>query len=220
VWRDGRSAQTALLDEHASVLGACLELLSWRFETRWLNLARRIGRRIVEQFADEAGGAMHLTPAEYENLLTRPLAHADDATPSGAGQAVIGLARLGHLCGEPSLVDAAHRAVEAARGDIERSALGHATLVRAWAELARPRPQVLLAGPDDPVADWRRELAESGHYDVYRLSADLRGDDLPELLRPLAGKTAATAMACVGRHCLAPVHSLEDLKAGLDEAAD
>src|SRR5699024_3629703 len=30
VWRNGRSAQTALLDEHANVLVACLELLSWR----------------------------------------------------------------------------------------------------------------------------------------------------------------------------------------------
>jgi uncharacterized protein YyaL (SSP411 family) len=220
VWREGRSAQTALLDEHASVLAACLELLSWRFEIRWLNLARRIGRRIVEQFADAISGALYLTPRDYENLLTRPLAHADDATPAGAGHAVIGLSRLGHLCGDTSLIDAAGKAIEAARGDMERSALGHATLVRAWGGLERPRPQVLLAGPDDPVADWHRQLGQDGGCDAYRLAADLPAEDLPELLRPLAGKTEPVAMVCLGQRCLPPVSSLEELEAQLASAED
>ncbi|NBB93151.1 MAG: DUF255 domain-containing protein [Gammaproteobacteria bacterium] len=218
VWRQGRSAQAALLDEHASVLSACLELLSWRFETRWLNLSRRIGRRIVAQFADPSSGALHLTPSDYEQLLTRPLAHADDATPAGAGQAVIGLAKLGHLCGDSSLIDAAHRAVEAALGDIERSAAAHATLIGAWAALDRPRPQILLAGPDDPVGEWRNRLANTARYDVYRLGPGLSADDLPELLRPLAIETQAVAMVCLGQRCLTPVHDFKELEAQLAEA--
>jgi uncharacterized protein YyaL (SSP411 family) len=195
-------------------------LLSWRFEIRWLNLARRIGRRIVEQFADATSGALYLTPKDYENLLTRPLAHADDATPAGAGHAVMGLSRLGHLCGDTSLIDAAGKAIEAARGDMERSALGHATLVRAWGGLERPRPQVLLAGPDDPVADWHRQLGQDGGCDAYRLAADLPAEDLPELLRPLAGKTEPVGMVCLGQRCLPPVSSLEELEAQLASAED
>ncbi len=218
VWRDGRSAQTALLDEHANVLVACLELLSWRFDIRWLNLARRIGQRIVEQFVDEASGALHMTPRDHENLLTRPLAHADDATPAGAGQAAIGLARLGQLCGEPALIDAAHRAVAAARGDIERSALAHATLLRAWRALEQPGPQIMLAGPADPVADWQRKLAGTDRFEVYRLPHELALEDLPEQLKPLAGKTRATAMVCLGQRCLAPVHTLSALETQLAEA--
>src|SRR5699024_2808866 len=167
VWRNGRSAQTALLDEHANVLVACLELLSWRFEIRWLNLARRIGQRIVEQFVDEASGALHLTPRDHEHPLTRPLAHAHDATPAGAGQAAIGMSRLGQLCGEPGLIDAAHQAIAAARGDIARSALAHATLLRAWRILEHPPPQIMLAGPADPVAEWQRQLAATNRCEVY-----------------------------------------------------
>ncbi|RFF27905.1 MULTISPECIES: thioredoxin domain-containing protein [unclassified Wenzhouxiangella] len=220
VWREGRSAQTALLDEHANVLLACLELLGWRFETRWLNLARRIARRIVEHFADDASGALHLTPDDYETLLTRPLAHADDATPAGAGQAVLGLARLGHLVGESDLIDAAHRAVDAARGDIERSALAHATLVHAWQALEHPGPQILLAGPEDPVADWQRELSGADDCTVYRLPADLESEDLPELLRPLIHSECPVAMTCIGQRCLAPVHSLEELSTQLAESRD
>lgn len=218
VWRDGRSAQTALLDEHANMLIACLELLSWRFEIRWLNLARRIARRIVAQFVDEASGALHLTPRDYESLLTRPLAHADDATPAGAGQAAIGLVRLGQLCGEPALIDTAQRAVAAARGDIERSAMAHATLLRAWRALEHPRGQILLAGPDAPVAEWQRKLEQTNRFEIYRLPAGLAAEDLPELLAPLAGERQATAMVCLGQRCLPPVHSLGALEAQLAEA--
>ncbi len=220
VWRDGKSAQTALLDEHASVLAACLELLGWRFEQRWLNLARRIARRIVAQFADETSGALYLTPVDYESLLTRPLAHADDATPAGAGEAARGLARLGHLIGDAGLIEAAHRAVEAARGDMERSVLGHATLVRAWRALESPRPQVLLAGPAGAVDDWHRKLAQAGDFDVYRLPPQSAGEDLPELLAPLVNSERSVAMVCLGRRCLAPVHTLGELEAQLAESRD
>jgi len=220
VWRNGRSAQTALLDDHANVLLACLELLQWRFETRWLNLARRIARRIVEQFADAASGALYLTPKDYEALLTRPLAHADDATPAGAGQAALGLARLGHLSGNAKLIDASRRAVDAARGDLERSPLAHATLLRAWRQLDHPRPQVVLAGPNEPVADWRRQLAVRDDCHVYRIPPGSATEDLPDLLQPMANLDRPMAMVCLGQHCLAPVHTFEELSAQLSRARD
>ena len=220
VWRNGRSAQTALLDDHANVLLACLELLQWRFETRWLNLARRIARRIVEQFADAASGALYLTPKDYEALLTRPLAHADDATPAGAGQAALGLARLGHLSGDAKLIDASRRAVDAARGDLERSPLAHATLLRAWRQLDHPRPQVVLAGPNEPVADWRRQLAVRDDCHVYRIPPGSATEDLPDLLQPMANLDRPMAMVCLGQHCLAPVHTFEELSAQLSRARD
>jgi uncharacterized protein len=74
VWRNGRSAHPATLDDHANVLLACLELLQSRFESRWFNLARRLARRIDRQFVDEHSGACYLTALEHEALVTRPLA--------------------------------------------------------------------------------------------------------------------------------------------------
>jgi uncharacterized protein len=111
IWRAGRSAHPATLEDHANILVASLEVLAWRFEMRWLNLARRIGRRILGQFIDDDSGAMYLTPIDHEHLITRPLALADDATPAGAGQAVRGLTRLAHLTGDMALEQAAERAL-------------------------------------------------------------------------------------------------------------
>lgn len=215
VWREGRSASAALLDDHAAVLCACLELLGCRFELRWLNLARRIARRIREQFADEHSGALYLTPKDHERLLTRPLAHADDATPAGAGLAALGMVRLGHLVGESELVETARRAVSAATGDVERSASAHATLVRAWGQLERPSPQVLLAGEEASAAAWHERLGRREDLHVYRLPGGLEPEALPPLLRSLAQSGPATGLTCLGQRCLAPVHELAELESQL-----
>ncbi|NEZ04407.1 thioredoxin domain-containing protein [Wenzhouxiangella sp. XN201] len=215
VWREGRSTANALLDDHAAVLSACLQLLQWRFEPRWFNLARRVGRRIVEQFADPVGGGLYLTPSEHEPLLTRPLAHADDATPGGAGHAALGLIALGHLTGDAKLLDAAFNAVSAAGGEIRRSASAHATLVRAWRQLEVPVPQVLLAGPEDPVGGWHARLLNRPELNVFRIPEASPVEELPDLLAPLQAATRPTAIICRGRECLAPIHDLVALEAEL-----
>ncbi|MGY6553659.1 MAG: thioredoxin domain-containing protein [Wenzhouxiangella sp.] len=212
VWRQGRSAQLANLEDHAALLLACLELLQWRFEPRWFNLARRIARRIERQFCDPETGAMYLTPAEQEPLLTRPLAFSDDATPAGAGLAVIGLLRLGHLCGDAALLRLAEHTLNAAGGDAERSPAGHATLIRAGLEAEQPRWQLLLGGPSDALQSVAR-----AHPAVQRfvIPADTALDDWPPNLGALAAAEQPTAILCAGTRCLGPWHAAEDLEAAL-----
>ncbi len=217
VWRQGRSAQNASLEDHAAVLLACLELLQWRFEPRWFNLARRIARRIRQQFFDPETGAMYFTPADHETLLTRPLAFSDDATPSGAGLAVIGLLRLGHLCGDAGLLKVAEQTLAAAAGDAERSPAGHATLIHAGLEAERPRWQLLLGGGSpmlEPMAALARAQPE---LHCYRIPALASEDELPSNLATLVAAEAPTAILCAGTRCLGPFQDAESLKAALAE---
>ena len=217
IWRAGRSAHPATLEDHANVLLACLELLAWRFETRWFNLARRIARRIVDQFIDDDSGAMYLTPAEHEPLITRPLAHADDATPAGAGQAVLGLLRLAALTGEVALQRAAEVALAAAGGQLRQQPLAHATMLRAASELAHPKPQVLIGGPDGDADDWHRQLAGHAELLCFRIPPSLRLGESPELLHGLIQAKQASAQVCLGRQCLAPIEDFDTLLARLAE---
>ena len=216
VWRDGRSDHPATLDDHAAVLEACLELLSCRWHAGWLEFARRLADRIIDQFAEESSGALYLTPRRHEYLLARPLAHADDATPAGAGTAIMGLTRLGHLLGETRYLDAADRALAAARGDLQRAPAAHATVMRAMRRAEKPKPQVLLGGPDSLADEWASELGRNPELDVYRIPA--ASGDVPDLLAPVAGAKRATAMACLGTRCLVPVHDLAALKAQLAQS--
>ena len=108
--------------------------------------------------------------------------------------------------------------MDAARGDLEGSPLAHATLLRAWRQLDHPQPQVVLAGPSEPVADWHRQLAVRDDCHAYRLPPGSATEDLPDLLQPMADADRAVAMVCLGQRCLAPAHTFEELSAQLSQA--
>jgi uncharacterized protein YyaL (SSP411 family) len=221
VWRatgagQGRGAQIANLDDHANVLLACLELLSWRFESRWFNLARRLGRRIQQHFIDPETGACYFTPAEQRDLLTRPLALADDATPAGAARAVEGLARLGHLCGDAALLSSAEWIIQGAGGDMSSSPLGHAGLITAALRLHSPPPQVLIGGPGDEADQWLEMIAIEPACQAYRIDPSIELEDPPELIRQIQAFDRPTAIVCDGMRCLAPVHSLDELRSAFE----
>jgi uncharacterized protein YyaL (SSP411 family) len=220
VWRatgdgPGRGAQIANLDDHANVLLACLELLSWRFESRWFNLARRLGRRIQQHFIDPETGACFFTPAEQHDLVTRPLALADDATPAGAARAVEGLARLGHLCGDSALLSSAEWIVQGAGGDMSSSPMGHAGLITAARRLHSPAPQVLIGGPGDEADQWLGMIAFEPDCHAYRIDPSIELEDPPALIRQIQAFDRPTAIVCDGMRCLAPTHSLDELLSAL-----
>ncbi len=214
VWRAGRSAQTANLEDHATVLLACLELLQWRFELRWLNLARRIARRISRQFADPVSGALYFTSTDHETLLTRPLAFSDDAVPSAAGMAILGLLQLGHLCADTDLLQLAELALATASGDIERAPAAHATLIRAALEAERPGWQLLLGGPAEAL-DSLATVSMPPEVSVYRVPALDAIDELPTHLAKIASASKATAVLCAGTRCLGPWHEVQELTTAL-----
>ena len=220
VWRltdqGGRGAQVANLDDHANVLNACLELLSWRFESRWFNLGRRLARRIQQQFVDPETGACYFTPLEQSGLLTRSLAFADDATPAGAARAVEGLARLGHLCGDPAMLSTARWIVQGASGDMSSSPIGHASLIAAARRLERPTRQVLIGGPGDAPAQWQEIVSRRATIHAYQIPPDLELDDPPQLIQSIQALPKPTAIICEGTQCQAPIYSLSKLSSALD----
>jgi uncharacterized protein len=211
VWRDGRSAQTASLDDHACVLLACLELLQWRFESRWFNLARRLARRIDRQFVDAESGATYFTPVEHEPLLTRPLAVSDDATPAGAALAIRGLQRLGHLCADADMLRTARFMARAAMGDMQRSPLGHAGMVVAAAGLEQPEVQVLIGGPADEPTSWHDAVFHHTECAVFRVRTEIELETPPELIGRIQSFDRPTALVCSGLQCLEPAHSFDQL---------
>ncbi len=213
VWRNGRSAHPAMLDDHTNVLLACLELLQSRFESRWFNLARRLARRIDRQFVDEQTGACFLTPLEHEALVTRPLALSDDATPAGAAQAVRGIVRLGHLCGDADLLKLAKWILAGAAGDMASAPMSHAGLIEAALVAAEPSPQVLIGGPDSETDAWLNNLTNRRNLHVYRIDPDQALEEPPRLIQSVQQFDRPTAVVCAGMKCLAPVHTLNELDA-------
>ncbi len=216
VWRDGRSAHPALLDDYAATLVAALERLQSRWSLDWLERARELADWISQRFFYETGQCLRLTPHMHEALPMRPGANLDDATPAGAGLAALGWLRLGHLAGDGQFLDLAARVVEGAAGDLERSPMAHATLLQARDQLARPEPQILIGGSGRQALKWHSELGLRPQLSCYHVTDE---PDLPEPLASVSGAERPRAMVCLGSRCLAPTEDFDALRRQLEQQA-
>ena len=216
LWRDGHSAQTALLEDHAAYLSAIIERLSARWDGSWLGRAEAVAERIVGQFFDADAGALYMTPHDYERLPMRPTANLDESAPSGAGLTALALTRLGHLTASPRWLTLAEQIVNAARGDCARAPAAHATLLLAEQRIEEPETQVLIGGHGEAGMRWHAALSRSPDVRVFRVEPD--AGRLPVSLETLAESDQPRALVCVGSRCLEPTDSASALSDRLAEA--
>jgi uncharacterized protein YyaL (SSP411 family) len=80
---DGRVSGPGLLEDHAAVALAFLDLYALTFDTGWLRQSREIAEATVEHFLDRETDTWYDTASDHERLLVRPREVTDNATPSG-----------------------------------------------------------------------------------------------------------------------------------------
>lgn len=102
-YRGDRQGQPAFLDDHAFLCEGLTELFETTGEVRWLEMARKLAKRIVSHFWEEETRTFYLSPADGERLLHRVHSSHDQAIPSGASTAVMAFLRLFPLTGEEEL---------------------------------------------------------------------------------------------------------------------
>ena len=220
---DGRRArQPGFLDDHASMLSACLDLQRAGAGERFLLEARHLAEEILDRFADRETGVLYLTPSDAAPLIHRPRAEHDGATPDAAGLALLGLTRLAALSESDELASFVELAIGEHAGALERMPHAFPTLLRAVALRSRgPAVAVIVGEPDGQET---RALAA-------RARTVLRPEDAVIVIHPgqnemegvatswLMGRETidgrATAFVCRGRTCSLPVHEPAALVADL-----
>lgn len=218
----GRARIPGFLDDHAAMLGACLDLHRAGAGDRFLAEASALARTIREHFADDDSGALYLTPAEADGLIHRPRADHDGATPDAAGLSILGFVRLAALAHDDALDAFVDRALRDHGALLDRAPHAFPTLLRAVALRARGTSVAVVVGdPADPrtqalAARARRVLRPEDAVVVHR-----PGDPAPEGVAPiwLEGRRAVddrpTAYVCLGTACSLPVQEPSALVADL-----
>jgi hypothetical protein len=222
----GRAHVEAFLDDHAAMLGACLDLQRAGAGDRFLSSAVWLANEILGRFADPATGALYLTPADGEHarnpLIHRPRSDHDGATPDAAGLALLGLTRLAALSDAHEIEAFVTLALGESAGLLERAPHAFPTLLRAVALRSRGLAVAVVIG--DPASADTRALAERARRvlrpeDAVIVSAP--GAKPPVGVSPdwLAGREAkggrATAHLCRGTVCSLPVQVPSELVAEL-----
>jgi len=219
----GRAHVPGFLDDHAAMLGACLDLQRAGAGDRYLEAALGLAGEILERFADRETGVLYLTPFDGEPLVHRPRSDHDGATPDAGGLALLGLARLAGLAPASGGLDAfVERAIREQGLLLERAPHAFPTLLRAVALRERGISVAVIVG--DPEAPGTGALAA-------RARRVLRPEDAVVVVRPGAeppagvdaawtrGREAvggrATAYLCHGTACSTPVQEPAELVADL-----
>jgi uncharacterized protein YyaL (SSP411 family) len=218
IFDKGRAAVPAFLDDHASLLDACLDLHRAGAGDDVLSIALHLAHEIGDRFIDPVSGAVYYTPADGEPLVHRPRSDHDGATPAAAGLAAIGLVRLAGLSGLAPFREQADRLIAAESAPLERAPHAFPTLLRAVALRARGLSVAVIVGDADDAMT--RALA-AGARRVLR-PEDAVVVAPPGAVRPtgvaadwLAGRIAVdgrpTAYVCHGTRCSLPAMRPEEI---------
>lgn len=215
VWRAGRVAQPAFLDDHAMLADAALELAAVDFDAHLLHFAQALMDAVQRRFAAPAGG-WYFTADDAERLIHRSQRFDDDATPAGSGIAIRVLLRLGHLLGREDYLQAAERALQAAGAAPAQQPLGHLTLIEALDDALAAPSFVVLRGTRESLALWQAELRRRYLPRHLVLAVPDDAADLPPALTLRAPRDTTVAYVCRGSSCAPPVTRLADLWAALE----
>ncbi|MDQ3871089.1 MAG: thioredoxin domain-containing protein, partial [Chloroflexota bacterium] len=206
-WKDGRAAHNGVLEDYTHLAEGLLALYEATFDERWFIAARELMDRVIDRFADPAGGFFD-TSDDHERLLTRPKGLQDNALPSGNAMAALVLLRLAALTADAQYREAAERALRLVVGVAARYPTGFGQWLIALDFAVGPVDEVAIVG--DPSASQTIGLLDVvlvpyRPRQVVALAGDGTSSDVPLLHhRPtLAGQT--TAYVCRNFACQRPV---------------
>ena len=215
-YKDGRARFNGYLEDYAMVADGLVALYEATFETRWLIEADSLCDAVSELFWDEEKRAFYDTPADHEELVTRPRDVYDNAAPSGTSVVTEVLLKLALLLDRNDYRQRAEDVLEELSGGMEKVSGAFGRLLCAL-DFATSEPrEVAIVG--DPRSPDTRALVETV-YKRYLPNKVVAGHDpedeeaglIPLLAERPARDGRATAYVCVQYACKAPTTDPEEL---------
>ncbi len=207
----------AFLDDHAGLLCGLLDLHRAGGEDRYLEACLHLAESLVSRFYDPELRDLFFVAGDDETLVIRPHSDPDGATPSAAGLATLGLARLAGITGRADLREVVLAVLKTHGPRAAHNPLQFPTLVRAAALIETGMGMGLILGPR---GDGRaRTLAERARALLGPEDAVVLVDPaaIPKWLDPgwLEGRSQTddrpTAYLCRGTACSLPAREPDEL---------
>jgi uncharacterized protein len=218
-WKDGRAVGQGVLEDYANLAEGLLALYETTFDERWFAIAQSLMDRVLERFADPAGG-FYDTADDHEQLVARPKDVQDNAVPSGNATATLVLLRLAAWTGEGRYRAAAERALRTVSELLPRYPTGFAQWLTAADLALAPVLEIAIVGdPADGATQALLSEVRGGFrpHQVVALNAEPGTSVVPLLAERIAVGGRPTAYVCRGFVCRLPVTDPEALRAQLQE---
>jgi uncharacterized protein YyaL (SSP411 family) len=216
-YKDGRARFNGYLEDYAMVADGLVALYEATFETRWLIEADSLCDAVSELFWDEEKRAFYDTPADHEELVTRPRDVYDNAAPSGTSVVTEVLLKLALLLDRNDYRQRAEDVLEELSGGMEKIPGAFGRLLCALDFSTSESREVAIVGdPDAPDTKALVETVYEGYLPNKVVAGHDPGDEEAAGLIPLLAERPtrdgrATAYVCVQYACKAPTTEPEEL---------
>jgi len=216
-YKGGRARFNGYLEDYAMVADGLLALYEATFETRWLAEAESLCDAILELFWDEGHRTFYDTPADHEELVTRPRDVYDSAAPSGNSVATDVLLRLALLLDREDYRARAEAVIEELSGGMEKLPGGFGRLLAALDfYLSRPREVVIVGNPASPETRALIDAVYARYLPNKVVAGRASEDEEPAGLVPLLADRPtrdgrATSYVCEGYACQRPTTDPQEL---------
>lgn len=211
-WRDGKLLVPGLASDFAAMIRAALALYEAGGERSYLDQALRWQRAFDTHYADADSGGYYLTADDASDLLLRPHATSDDATPNPNAVAAQNLVRLAVLSGNDRWREQADRLIDGILAAAAQNLFGHLALLNAL-DLRLRAAEIVVTGADARAQALAAAALKLPFVDRIVLRA-ASAADLPAshpAQAKLASAPASAAFVCVGERCSLPVLEANDI---------
>jgi uncharacterized protein YyaL (SSP411 family) len=203
-WREGQLLFPGLASDFAAMIRAALALYEATGERAYLDRAVAWERALEAHYADAQTGINYLTADDAGDLILRPHATTDDATPNPNAVAAGNLVRLAVLAGDDSYRERADRLIKNVLSAGRENLFGHIALLNAL-DLRLRAVEIVGIGPEaDAFALAGLKLPFLDRIVLRAPSADALTASHPaqEMVKSLSG---SAAFVCAGSRCSLPV---------------
>ena len=211
IYKDGQSKISGCLDDHAYFLEGLLALYEASFDSEWIEKARQVADKMIEEFWDGENGGCFMTGNSQDPLIARLKNPADEAIPSANAISAHSLLQLGHLTGKEEYREKVEAMLKAFQPQMENSPPAHTGLLSALDFYLSSHTEVVFAGPKDDPAFQEMRAAVQEDFRPHKIllwnENEKTRKELPLTEERLAVGGKATVYLCQKQTCHPPVHS-------------
>ncbi len=200
-FRDGKRGVKGFLDHYASYIFAQLFLYRATLDNSYLNSAKQMCDKVVNDFSDNVGG-FYLYGSQSEELILRPKETYDGAIPSGNSLMAYNFVKLYLLTSDDKYKSLAENQLNFIASDATRYPTNHAMFLLALLEYNEPPIKVTVIF-DDKTDRNKVSLALPANTIINLFAKPTKEYPLKN------GKT--TYYVCRGHSCMPPTNDLNEI---------